>query len=556
MKKILLFLLILTACKPIHLVIDQPTVNRSIGWQNMYSKYDFKDSTEFVKSPEFEGGVRIGNDISGSNIVEIDSVTTDGTNIYFYMGPTILTAVPGAGSAAWGSISGTLTNQVDLTTALGLKANANNAGFTGTTTGITAAMTGAMSTSHAANAITGTNITNWNTAYSWGDPSGLYAALVHTHVQTSIVGLPDSLLARYTKAQANTLLNLKANTTALAGYVPTSRTINGHPLSANVSVTAADVNLGNATNESKATMFTNPDFTGTRARLNTDTLATRAYARASGGGTGMDYPDAGIALSTGSDWGTSITNNSANWNTSYGWGNHLWGTISGTLTNQIDLVNALNLKANLASPTFTGTVNGITAAMVAAMSTAHAANAITGTNISNWNTAYSWGNHSGIYAPLSHTQAQSTVTGLSDSLLARYTKTQVNTRLNLKANAADYVPITRTVNGHALNANILVTAADASAVAIADSAAMLDTYSKIPRKTQYLIGTGTAPVSGDSILTNTSYISKTIDVWREGNYQYQNTVNTTDGFKFDSATGQLIFRPVFGIGEQIIIKYY
>lgn len=33
-----------------------------------------------------------------------------------------------------------------------------------------------------------------------------------------------------------------------------------------------------------------------------------------------------------------------------------WGQITGTLSNQTDLQNALNLKANLASPTFTGTV--------------------------------------------------------------------------------------------------------------------------------------------------------------------------------------------------------
>jgi hypothetical protein len=35
------------------------------------------------------------------------------------------------------------------------------------------------------------------------------------------------------------------------------------------------------------------------------------------GGSGMVYPGAGIALSTGSAWGTSITDNSANWNTAY-----------------------------------------------------------------------------------------------------------------------------------------------------------------------------------------------------------------------------------------------
>lgn len=42
---------------------------------------------------------------------------------------------------------------------------------------------------------------------------------------------------------------------------------------------------------------------------------------ASGSGS-MVYPGAGIPLSTGSAWGTSITNNSSNWNTAYGWGDH------------------------------------------------------------------------------------------------------------------------------------------------------------------------------------------------------------------------------------------
>jgi len=41
-----------------------------------------------------------------------------------------------------------------------------------------------------------------------------------------------------------------------------------------------------------------------------------------------------------------------------------WGTIAGTLSSQTDLTNALNAKAPLASPTFTGTVSGVTKAMV------------------------------------------------------------------------------------------------------------------------------------------------------------------------------------------------
>ena len=46
----------------------------------------------------------------------------------------------------------------------------------------------------------------------------------------------------------------------------------------------------------------------------------------------MTYPGAGLALSTGSAWGTSVTNNSANWNTAYGWGNHagLYSPVAGS----------------------------------------------------------------------------------------------------------------------------------------------------------------------------------------------------------------------------------
>jgi hypothetical protein len=55
-----------------------------------------------------------------------------------------------------------------------------------------------------------------------------------------------------------------------------------------------------------------------------------------GGGGSMVYPGAGIALSTGSAWGTSITDNSANWNTAFGWGNHAsagYMSLAGTQTN-------------------------------------------------------------------------------------------------------------------------------------------------------------------------------------------------------------------------------
>jgi hypothetical protein len=71
----------------------------------------------------------------------------------------------------------------------------------------------------------------------------------------------------------------------------------------------------------------------------------------------MVYPSAGIALSSGTGWGTSIVNNSANWNTAFGWGNHAsvgyvtldtYQVITGfkAFNTPIALNNALNLTFN------------------------------------------------------------------------------------------------------------------------------------------------------------------------------------------------------------------
>lgn len=84
------------------------------------------------------------------------------------------------------------------------------------------------------------------------------------------------------------------------------------------------------------------------------------------------YPGAGIPVSTGSGWTTSIANNSANWNTAYNWGNHAG------LYRPISYVPAWN---TISSKPTTIAGYGITDAMT----TSHAANAITVTTIAAWN---------------------------------------------------------------------------------------------------------------------------------------------------------------------------
>ena len=159
MKKIIILLLV---------ALSFPTFGQD--FKPNRSKVEFRDSVKFNKNVAFIKDIKVG-----ANGVTIDSITTDGTNIFFYHNSSVLNAVGGTGSAAWGVITGTLSNQTDLNAALGAKADTND----------------------------------------------------------------------------------------LSDYVPKTTTVNGHALSGNVSVTASDVSLGNVTNESKATMFTSPTITGT-----------------------------------------------------------------------------------------------------------------------------------------------------------------------------------------------------------------------------------------------------------------------------------------------------
>jgi hypothetical protein len=110
--------------------------------------------------------------------------------------------------------------------------------------------------------------------------------------------------------------------------------------------------------------------------------------------TSMIYPAAGIALSTGSAWGSSITNNSANWNTAYGWGNHASaGYLTGITSTQV--TTALGFTPyNSSNPA--GYITGISFANVSAKPTTLSGYGIT-------DAASSTHNHNGTYVPVGRT---------------------------------------------------------------------------------------------------------------------------------------------------------
>lgn len=149
-----------------------------------------------------------------------------------------------------------------------------------------------------------------------------------------------------------------------------------------------------------------------------------------------NLPNLSIYLTTESDpvFGASpskgITNgNISNWNTAYSWGNHSglyrpityvpgWADVTGKpsfsivatsgsyndLTNKPALFNGAWTSLTGKPTTLSG--YGITDAM----NTSHSANTITSTNITNWNSAYGWGNHAGLYRPIGYIPSWNEIT--------------------------------------------------------------------------------------------------------------------------------------------------
>jgi hypothetical protein len=180
------------------------------------------------------GGLRVG----GITLVKIDSITSAAGDIRFWSGGAALTAVPGVGGATWGAITGTLTNQIDLTTALGLKANLISPTFTGTPT-----VPGYVPTSTTVNsrALTG-----------------------KISITASDVGLGNVTNESKATMFTNPVLT---GTPTVPGYVPTTTTVNGHALSSNVSVTATDVSLGNLTNKAQVEVEDSAAMLGPYGRM-------------------------------------------------------------------------------------------------------------------------------------------------------------------------------------------------------------------------------------------------------------------------------------------------
>lgn len=225
------------------------------GWYQERRKVNFKDSTSFAKSANFLVPYRINGTAVTSNAEELnilDGALTTSTELNYLIGVTspIQTQLNAKQSTL---VSGTNLKTVNGESLLG------SGNIVIDSTGGSMVYPGAgipVSTGTA----WGTSITNnavqWDSAYvrslSWDGRAGrLVAATGRTSLGATAIGSAMFTLAN---PSAVTFPRFNADNTVSALTAANLKTA--------LSLTASDVSLGNVTNESKATMFTSPTFTG------------------------------------------------------------------------------------------------------------------------------------------------------------------------------------------------------------------------------------------------------------------------------------------------------
>ena len=196
----------------------------------------------------------------------------------------------------------------------------------------------------AAHGITSTQISHWDVAYGWGDHS-TYSYATQTYVSTAISNLVNA--APTTLDTLNELATALGNDPNFATSVATSIGTKEPIITAG---TTSQYWRGDKTWQTLPT-YTLSSLGGvpTTRTITINGTALDLSADRSFTINSMVYPGAGIAVSTGTAWGTSITDNSSNWNTAYGWGNH---ASAGYLTTSSATSTYVSLTGSYANPSW------------------------------------------------------------------------------------------------------------------------------------------------------------------------------------------------------------
>ena len=263
---------------------------------------------------------------------------------YVIYNGTIWQRIPSNTVAEAGTLTGTTLNATVVTSSLTTVGTLTNLTVTNAITGSITGNAGTVTngvvttgtyadpswiTSLAASKVGLANVTNESKATMFASPTftGTVSGVTKTHVGLSSV--ENTALSTWGGSTSITSLG-----TVTVGSAPASDVYAWAKAATKPSYTATEVGLGSVTNESKATMFASPTFTGTVS--------------------GVTATHVGLGNVTNESKATMFASPT------------FTGTVSGVTATHVGLGNVTNeSKATMfASPTFTGTVSGVTATHV------------------------------------------------------------------------------------------------------------------------------------------------------------------------------------------------
>lgn len=215
-----------------------------------------------------------------------------------------------AGAVAWGAITGTLSDQTDVFDALSAKMTASQVSSAISSSAVAADwQSGAKVVSTITSSITALNVSQYQTA-----------AQVSSAISASAVAGNWQSGAQVVSTITSSIAAIPVSTATVTGLLKgTDFTTFNSKLSTNGN---GSLITGLMYSQLTGTPTWNQNTTGTSAGLST-TLAIGS------GGTGTTSFPTGILKGAGVGAVTAITDNSANWNTAYGWGNWAHTTLSG-----------------------------------------------------------------------------------------------------------------------------------------------------------------------------------------------------------------------------------
>ena len=284
--------------------------------------------------------------------------------------------------------------------------------------------------------------TDNNTTYSVGD-GGLTQKNFTSTLKTKLDGIEASA-NNYSHPSAHTISFITGLQTALDGKVDDSQVLTNVPENAVFTDTTYSVGDGGLTQKNfTTTLKTKLDSIATSAN-NYSHPSAHTISFITGLQTALDgkVDDSQVltnvpsgALFTDTVYTLPFTDNSANWNTAYGWGDHSTESYA-TETYVGNQITALVDS----SPATMDTLNELAAALGDDPNFATTVSTSIGTKwtqdntkISNWDTAYGWGNHASAGYLTSYTDTNTTYSAGTGVTLTgtTFSLTDTNSKLNL-----------------------------------------------------------------------------------------------------------------------------